>query len=162
MGAAKRKITELHKKYRKERNKKTEVVTSAMQALHFWKQTMESAEQVIYSQLQTEDKYVRANISVTEWLAISPLRVIRYLADKLIIRKRQLDIHIRHEEHKFLADKIKVERILGGEDKMSAPQIASKLQLPKDRIAEILNKIVEERSGKVEKAEAQETAEETQ
>ena len=159
MGTAKRKITELNKKYRKERERKSEVVTSAMQALNFWKVTMVNAEQALYSQLQQEYRIVTARLSITDWLAISPIRFIRYAVNKLFVRGRKLDIHRRYEEHQFRYDKIKVENILGGEEKMSAAQIARKLDLPDDRIAEILDKIVEERTPKQPEVEKEQQGE---
>lgn len=148
MGADKKKISELKKKYERERDKKYEIIKNVSDALHWWEKTMDSTQELIDSFYQEGIRIINGKLSFREWLSISPFAPFRWVGN--ILHRAPFRVDKLHSEHRFKRDKVKVERILGGKDKYTPIQIARKLQFSDEYMEEVLRTIAEERGGKVE------------
>ena len=91
MGTAKRKITDLNKKYEKERNKKNEIVRNVYAALQWWERAMDNAAELINSFYHEEIRIINGNLGFLEWLSVSPLRFKRWIGHLLYSKPFRID-----------------------------------------------------------------------
>ena len=136
------KVRAAHKKHEQERDQKMAMYAAAMNALAWWEQTNGRADSAINAGIQAAERVSMRKPTVAEWLKLSPVGFVATLAEKLSkspVRLAQ-DVTEAYEA----AEVWQVAVILGGKEHLGPQDIAKTLDLPVDRINQILKQLSEE------------------
>ena len=155
MSQAKKQITELHKKYREERDVKKQIVVAATSAYQWWTVTIDEAVRILDEQqaaLQEEIDFWINNKKKQEWYEISPYKFVRWIGRKLY-RNAAIDrpYRVRWNEKtgmlSLFSDTIlkwKIKVLLNGTQKYNVESLAVKLSIPVMRVRVLLEDIKKE------------------
>jgi transcriptional accessory protein Tex/SPT6 len=139
MGIAKRKITELHRKYKKERETKREIARAAYRGLQWWQEANSRAKKVLDEAMKWQEFIFAGRIRFLEWISLSPMPMLRRIGRHCI--HAEDSIFELHERNKREYERWRVEVILGGATEFTVGEIAKMAGLSVVRVGEILEAI---------------------
>jgi hypothetical protein len=137
MGSQTDKVSRLKRRIQSTEQTKKEIFRHTMKALAWWDKANSRIGHTANTLLRYSDRVYGGRLSFTEWMSISPFKVIRKL-----FKQGAADANERDDLH-WQFDRWRVECILGGAETLNADQIATKLNMSVERVEEILKFMAE-------------------
>jgi len=150
------KIANLHKRIRHQETQKKKIFAEGEQlrenvrtAFQWWKKTNDVGAEAINKLMLEVDRLTRKPIKFSEWCALCPLGIVRWLGRWTVLKKYgTLEFEKQRAAHQFTIDKWHVLCVLGGEEKLSGQELALKLGIPHQRVATVLSELEKENKEK--------------